>query len=60
MKIGERVTVELGKGRKQQAQVIEIKDTYIRVAGDEELTRCRAEGREPLGLCFGHEKIVGK
>jgi hypothetical protein len=60
MQIGDKVVVQLGKNRQSNAHVLEINDTYIRVSGDEELSRCKAEGREPVGLCFGHEKIVGK
>lgn len=60
MKIGDRVTVSLGINNTAHGQVIDIKDDILVIAGDEEIRRTTAEGREPLGLTFMREMVKEK
>jgi hypothetical protein len=60
MQIGDRAQALVNNGHWTDCEVIDIKGTYVIVAGDEEMRRARADGRNPIGISLRCDLVKEK
>jgi hypothetical protein len=59
MQIGQQVTVRLYGGETATRRVVAVKPDVVVVCHEDEYQSAMSEGREPCGLGFPHQDIVG-